>query len=191
MQSTLRVLAQRTARRSLVAARCFSNEKVLTEETMSQPLRRMEYAVRGEVVSAADNLRDEIAKDPESHPDIDHVLYTNVGNPHSVGQDTMKWPRQVMALCNLPNEQGIDHPEVHRMFPQDVIDRAREVKSFGIRTGAYSHSQGHLQFREHIAQFIEQRDGGVKSDPKHIFMTNGASTGIEMILQTLLADETW
>lgn len=190
MNSALRVLVQRSAHRGLVARRCFSNEKILTEETMNQPLRRMEYAVRGEVVSAADELQAEIEDDPEAHH-LNSVLYTNVGNPHSVGQDTLKWPRQVMALCNLPDDQGIHHPEVNRMFPQDVIDRAAEVKGYGIRTGAYSHSQGHLEFREHIAEFIEKRDGGVKAHANHIFMTNGASTGIEMILQTLLADETW
>lgn len=171
----------------------YASVKVLNEETMSQPLRRMEYAVRGQVVSAADRLQREIEEDPSSHPEIDHIIYTNIGNPHSVGQHSLRWPRQVMALCNLPDESGIDHPEAHLLFPQDVIDRAREVKHVALHdagTGSYSHSQGHLAFREHIAQFIEKRDC-VPSSPDHIFMTNGASTGIEMILQTLLADETW
>lgn len=175
------------------ARRCFSH-KVLTEETMSQAVRRMEYAVRGEVVSAASRLQHEITENPSSHPQIDHVLYTNVGNPHSVGQESLRWPRLVMALCNLPDDLGIDHPEAHRLFPKEVIDRAKEIKHISLEdqgTGAYSHSQGHFSFRQHISNFIEARDGGVPSNPDHIFMTNGASTGIDMILQTLLADETW
>ena len=175
-------------------ARRFKSQKVLTEDTMSQALRHMEYAVRGEVVTAATRLQHEIETDPASHPKIDHVLYTNVGNPHSVGQKSLHWPRQVMALCNMPDELGIDHPEVRRIFPDDVIKRAKEIKHITLHdqgTGAYSHSQGHLGFRQHIASFIEARDGGVSSNPDDIFMTNGASTGIDMILQTLLADETW
>ena len=99
-----------------------------------------------------------------------------------------------MALCNMLDEFGIYHPEAHRVFPKDVIAQAKEIKHMSMHdqgTGAYSHSQGHLAFRQHIASFIEARDGGVPSDPDHIFMTNGASTGIDMILQTLLADETW
>jgi aspartate/methionine/tyrosine aminotransferase len=175
------------------ASRCVS-QKVLTEETMSQAVRNMEYAVRGEVVSAASRLQHEIAENPSSHPQIDHVLFTNVGNPHSVGQESLRWPRLVMALCNLPDELGIDHPDAYRIFPREVIDRAKEIKHISLEdqgTGAYSHSQGHFSFRQHISNFIEERDGGVPSNPDHIFMTNGASTGIDMILQTLLADETW
>jgi alanine transaminase len=175
-------------------ARRYKSHKVLTEETMSQALRHMEYAVRGEVVTAASRLEEEILANPLSHPKIDHVLYTNVGNPHSVGQQSLRWPRQVMALCNMPDEFGIDHPEAHRIFPEDVIERAKEIKHMSLHdqgTGSYSHSQGHLHFRQHIAKFLEARDGGVPSNPHHIFMTNGASTGIDMILQTLLADDTW
>jgi aspartate/methionine/tyrosine aminotransferase len=100
----------------------------------------------------------------------------------------------VMALCNMPDELGIDHPEASRLFPQDVIDRAKEIKHISLHdkgTGSYSHSQGHIAFREDIAKFIEKRDGGVPSNPNHIFMTNGASTGIDMMLTTLLRDSTW
>jgi aspartate/methionine/tyrosine aminotransferase len=184
---SLRTTLQREARR-------YKSKKVLTEETMSQSLRKMEYAVRGEVVLAAARLEHEIEEDRSSHPQVDRVLFTNVGNPHSVGQESLQWPRQVLALCNLPDDVGIYHPEVHHLFPEDVVERAKEIKHMAMNdqgTGAYSHSQGRLSFREHIAEFTEARDGGIPSNPEHIFMSNGASTGIEMILQTLLADESW
>ncbi|CAB9524061.1 Alanine aminotransferase 2 [Seminavis robusta] len=168
--------------------RWYSSDKRLTEDTMSQNIRNMEYAVRGQVVIAADALQHELEENPQSHT-YTKVLYTNVGNPHQVGQESLQWPRQVMALCNLPPSKGIDHPELAKVFPQDVIDRAREISHVGLGdqgTGAYSHSQGHLAFRQDIAKFIEQRDGGVTSNPEHIFMCNGASSGIEMILDVLL-----
>lgn len=59
----------------------------------------------------------------------------------------------------------------------------------GKGTGSYSHSQGHPWFREDIANFLKERDGGVEASADNIFMTNGASKGIEMVLETLLADE--
>ena len=176
--------------------RFFTSEKVLTEETISPALVNMRYAVRGEIVKRADAIQHTIEEDPDKliSPKFDHVLFTNLGNPHSVGQRSLTWPREVMALCNLPDEVGIDNPDAAKLFPQDVIERAREIKQHALQnhgTGAYSHSQGAMPFREDIAKFIEKRDGGVKSDPNNMFMTNGASTAIDMILQTLLADETW
>ena len=68
------------------------------EETMSQTLRRMQYAVRGEVVLRANQLE---AKGRT-------ILYTNIGNPHQVGQSPITYYRQVIALCDLPAEHGIE-----------------------------------------------------------------------------------
>jgi len=53
-------------------------------------------------------------------------------------------------------------------------------------TGAYTHSQGILGFRKLVAEFIQARDG-YPSYPGNIFLTNGASSAIAMVLQGLLA----
>jgi len=167
-----------------------SSSKRLTEETMSQNLKNMEYAVRGEVVIAADKITQNLAAgDTTSYP-FDHIIYTNIGNPQSVGQQPLTWPRQVLALVDLPDAEGIDHPSASLMFPSDAIERAREIKKGlgGVGTGAYSHSQGARSFRKDIVDFIEQRDGGIKSDIDKIFMTNGASSAIGMVLTALLKD---
>lgn len=193
LKASLSALLRRTSpRASPVAAatciRCWSSAKRLTEDTMSQNVRNMEYAVRGEVVIAADALQQELSTNPKSHS-YSKVLYTNVGNPHQVGQESLQWPRQVMALCNLPPSMGIDHPDMANIFPSDVLERAREIVHVSLQnqgTGSYSHSQGHLAFRQDIAKFIEQRDLGVPSDPDHIYMCNGASSGIEMMMDVLL-----
>jgi alanine transaminase len=105
----------------------------------------------------------------------------------------LTWPRQVLALVELPDEVGVDHPEASKLFPADAIRRAKEIKA-GLNehgTGAYTHSKGAKCFREDIAQFIEERDGGVPCDAEAIFCTNGASAGINMMLQALMADDTW
>jgi len=165
--------------------------KRLTMDTMSTNLKKMEYAVRGRVVIAADRIATEL-REPENkgkYP-FDHIIYTNIGNPHSVGQKGLTWPRQVLALCDLPDDCGIDNPKAKKLFPADAIERAREIKIAlnGMGTGAYTHSQGPMPFRQDISKFIEERDAGVKSNPNHIFMTNGASCAISMILTTLLSD---
>lgn len=94
-----------------------------------------------------------------------------------------------MALCNLPPSKGVDNPDMAKVFSPDVMERAREIIHVGLHdqgTGAYSHSQGRLPFREDIAKFIEERDGGVPSNPEHIYMSNGASSAIEMTMDILL-----
>lgn len=149
--------------------------------SMSQLVRRMQYAVRGDVVIKADKLASEGRE----------VVYTNVGNPHSVGQPPITFYRQVLALCDLPANLGVDHPSVHLMFPEDAIRRAREMRRIigESGTGAYTHSQGLRGFREHVANFIEERDGHA-AYPGNIFLTNGASSGIEMVLQSLISGDT-
>jgi alanine transaminase len=162
---------------------------------MSQSLRRMEYAVRGKVVIAADKINEELKLvDPsETKPQypFDHIVYTNIGNPQSVGQAPLTWPRQVMALVDLPDSVGVDHPIATKLFPADAIKRAKEIKIGlgGHGTGAYSHSKGVKSFRVDVANFMQNRDDGVPADPEDIFLTNGASAGIGMVLNALIANE--
>lgn len=151
--------------------------------------------MRGKVVIKADEINAELISNPENNPyPFDHIVYTNIGNPHSVGQKALTWPRQVLSLVDLPEEVGVDHPLASKIFPADAIDRARLIKKGlnGHGSGAYTHSQGPLMFRKDICKFIEERDDLEEgsTDPKNIFMTNGASSGINMILNALIADPT-
>ena len=150
------------------------------ESTMSQSLRRMQYAVRGDVVMRADALRAQ-GRD---------ITFTNVGNPHSVGQLPLTFYRQVLALCDLPAKNGVDHPDVTKLFPQDVIDRAKEMRAAvgPSGTGAYTNSQGIAEFRKDVADYIAQRDGH-PAFPGDIFLTNGASSGINAVLTGLIASD--
>jgi aspartate/methionine/tyrosine aminotransferase len=157
----------------------------------------MEYAVRGKIAIEADKISEEI-KHPSSssskHP-FDHIIYTNIGNPHAVQQKALTWPRQVMALLQLPDAIGINHPEAHRLFPPDSIERAREMKAAlgGHGIGAYTHSKGVREFREDVARFIEERDGARRGsvDVENIFLTAGASEAISMVMTALIKDSSW
>ncbi|KAH8057986.1 alanine aminotransferase [Aureococcus anophagefferens] len=116
------------------------------------------------------------------------ILYTNVGNPHSVGQKPLTFFRQVLALCDLPAEHGVDHPNASAMFPADAIARARDMRAAigDAGTGSYTNSQGIAQFRGDVARFIERRDGH-PARPEDIFLTNGASSAIQHVLTACFA----
>ena len=118
------------------------------------------------------------------------ILLTNIGNPHSVGQKPLSFFRQVLSLCDLPPHLGIDHPAASQMFPQDALERARffhkVVGESG--TGSYTCSQGLIGVRVLVSDFIAERDGH-PADPNDIFLTNGASSAIELTLNALIAGE--
>eukprot|EP00571_Detonula_confervacea_P008975 CAMPEP_0172330642 /NCGR_PEP_ID=MMETSP1058-20130122/61506_1 /TAXON_ID=83371 /ORGANISM="Detonula confervacea, Strain CCMP 353" /LENGTH=546 /DNA_ID=CAMNT_0013047867 /DNA_START=129 /DNA_END=1770 /DNA_ORIENTATION=- len=170
--------------------------KRLTIDTISDNLKSMEYAVRGKIAMEADAIAQQLSTTPTTNSikkfPFDHIVYTNIGNPHAVQQKAITWPRQVMALLQLPDELGIDHPNASRMFPEDAIGRARDMKHAlgGHGVGAYTHSKGVPQFRKDVAQFIEQRDGAEAGsvDIENIFLTSGASGAITMLMRALIKD---
>ena len=54
------------------------------------------------------------------------TIFTNMGNPPAVGQKPITYYRQVLALCALLAESGVDHSDVSKLFPEDVICRGKE-----------------------------------------------------------------
>ena len=150
------------------------------QNTMSQAVRRMEYAVRGPIVMKADILAAEGKE----------IFYTNVGNPQAVGQKPNAYYRQVIALCDLPSDVGVDNDHIRKVFPEDVVERAKSIRSqIGPSgTGAYTSSQGVLGFRQDIARFIQERDGH-PSNPENIFLTNGASSAIDLVITSLISGQ--
>jgi aspartate/methionine/tyrosine aminotransferase len=92
------------------------------------------------------------------------------------------------AICL---ENGVDHPSAGQLFPQDVLERAREMRDIvgPPGTGAYTNSQGLVGFRRHVAKYIADRDGHPAFEGD-IFLTDGASSAIEMVLNALIAHDT-
>jgi len=72
----------------------------------------------------------------------------------------------------------------------DAIERAWQILDQipGRATGAYSHSQGIKGLRDTIAAGIEARDG-FAADPNDIFLTDGASPAVHMMMQLLTRSE--
>ncbi|XP_010939849.1 alanine aminotransferase 2 isoform X2 [Elaeis guineensis] len=148
---------------------------------------KCEYAVRGEIVSHAQRLQQELQTKPGSYP-FDEILYCNIGNPQSLGQQPVTFFREVLALCDHPSI--LDKSEAHALFSSDAIARARQILDLipGRATGAYSHSQGIKGLRDAIAAGIAARDG-FPANADDIFLTDGASPAVHMMMQLLIRSE--
>ena len=73
---------------------------------------------------------------------------------------------------------------ISKLYPEDAIARAETLlKNIG-SIGAYSHSKGITHIRENVAKFIERRDG-YAANPDNIFLTQGASEGVQKVIQLL------
>lgn len=73
---------------------------------------------------------------------------------------------------------------------EDVKKRACDILAGckGGSVGSYTDSTGIQVIREHVAQYIERRDGGIPSDPNNIILSAGASGSIKAILSLLRCD---
>ncbi len=132
-----------------------------------------EYAVRGPIVARAVEL-EKSGKE---------IIYCNIGNPQALEQKPLTWVRQVLSLCEYPALME----KAPGIFPSDVVDAAKILlagSKHGI--GAYSESKGVKVIRDAIAAFIGERDG-IDTDPDCIFLTDGASKGVQAALRLLLA----
>jgi len=135
-----------------------------------------EYAVRGPIVARAAELEKQGRE----------IIYCNIGNPQSLGQKPLTWNRQILSLCEYPALMDL----APAAFPADVIETARAILA-GTKhgLGAYSESRGVRFIREAIAEFILERDH-IGVDPDAIFLTDGASKGVQTALRLLISGPT-
>ncbi|KAH0921726.1 hypothetical protein HID58_021744 [Brassica napus] len=164
-----------------------SSSLPVTLDSINPNVLKCEYAVRGEIVNIAQKLQDDLKINKDAYP-FDEIIYCNIGNPQSLSQQPITFFREVLALCS--HTALLDRDETHALFSADSIARAWKILDQipGKATGAYSHSQGIKGLRDAIAAGIEARDG-LPADPNDIFMTDGASPGVHMMMQLLISSE--
>lgn len=109
------------------------------------------------------------------------IISCNIGNPQALEQKPLSFSRDVLSLVMNPSLKD------RVKFPADVVAKAERYLSTIPGLGAYTESQGIITVREDVSKFLEQRDG-YPSDPKDIFLTNGASEGVRVCMQTFLRD---
>jgi alanine transaminase len=91
-----------------------------------------------------------------------------------------------MKCCWL---QMLEQPEVHSLFPSDVIQRAQLLlNQLPGGVGAYSDSQGAFILRKQIAEAIQRRDG-YDCNVEDLFMTDGASPAVHFLMLLMLRNE--
>lgn len=139
-----------------------------------------QYAVRGPITDRAQELERAGRK----------IIYCNIGNPQALGQKPLTYVRQVLALTEWPDLAE----KAKGAFPSDALAAAKNIlASTQGGLGAYSESKGLRFVREAVARFISQRDSdarvAVASDPENIYLTDGASKGVQTALRLIIASE--
>ena len=109
-------------------------------------------------------------------------MYCNIGNPQSVGQQPLTFVRQVLSTLVCPSLLSVSPFP----FPSYVAELAKFILSQSHGVGAYTESPGLSHIRESIAAALTARDGGIEAHRDSIFLTNGASDDVKVLLQMLV-----
>ncbi|XP_074558594.1 alanine aminotransferase 2-like isoform X4 [Curcuma longa] len=159
----------------------------VTIESINPKVLGCDYAIRGEIASHAQRLQHELQNKPGSHP-FNEILYFNVGSPQSLGQKAITFFREVLVLCDHP--PLLDKSETHALFSGDAIARARQILDVipGRTTGGYSDTLGVKGLRDAVAAGIGSRDG-FPANPDDVFLTDGATPAVHIIMQLLIRSE--
>ncbi|XDG06066.1 hypothetical protein ABKA04_005681 [Annulohypoxylon sp. FPYF3050] len=142
------------------------------------------YAVRGELAVKSEEYRARLKKGDKSLP-FDEVISANIGNPQQLDQKPITYFRQVLSL--LENPKLLEHKDIllnSLDYKTDVIERAEWLLDHAGSVGAYSASAGVPVIKESIAKFLERRDG-FPADPSHIYLSAGASSGVNTLLHII------
>ncbi|KAI1411076.1 PLP-dependent transferase [Hypoxylon sp. FL1857] len=147
------------------------------------------YAVRGELAVKSEEYRARLRKGDKSLP-FSEVISANIGNPQQLDQKPITYFRQVLSL--LENPKLLEHEDVLLNtlgYKSDVLERAKWLLDHAGSVGAYSASAGVPAIKESVAKFLEKRDG-FPADPAHIYLSAGASSGVNTLLHIICASPT-
>jgi len=177
----------------------------LNIDNINPHVKEAKYAVRGELAVRAEKYRQKLSDNKQDAGlPFDTVISANIGNPQQLDQKPLTFFRQVASL--LENPLLLEHEKVltdSLGYKQDVIDRARWLLDDVKSVGAYSGSQGTPGIRKSVAKFCEsestsivllrptltttpERDG-YPADPDSIYLTAGASSGVNTLMHIICA----
>ncbi|KAF2205383.1 PLP-dependent transferase [Delitschia confertaspora ATCC 74209] len=176
--------------RPLLSIRTMSTSqprRALNYDNINPHVKAAKYAVRGELAVRSEEYRAKLQKGEGKDLRFDTVISANIGNPQQLDQKPITFFRQVASL--LENPQLLEKEDVlvgALGYKSDVIDRAKRLLQEVKSVGAYSASQGAPGIRESVAKFIERRDGYPASF-KDVYLSNGASSGVNTLLHVICA----
>jgi len=152
----------------------------ITLDTLNSHAKAAEYAVRGAIVSRSAELAAQLKDDPNSLP-FNQIISCNIGNPQALAQKPISFVRDVVSC--VVNDRLLESD----MIPEDAKARARKYLDCGSSMGAYTESKGLIAVREEVAEFLHRRDG-FPANTDSIYLTNGASAGVGLVMQTVMRD---
>lgn len=142
--------------------------------------------MRGELAVRSEEYRARLAKGDKSLP-FDKIISANIGNPQQLDQKPITFFRQVLSLLEYPPLLEKEDVLLNQLgYQPDVIERAKWLLKAVGSVGAYSASAGAPGIKESVAKFIERRDG-FPADPKDIYLSAGASSGVNTLLHIIAA----
>ncbi|KAJ4419769.1 alanine transaminase [Gnomoniopsis sp. IMI 355080] len=160
----------------------------LNASNINPHVREAKYAVRGELAVKSEEFRAKLARGDKDLP-FSEVISANIGNPQQLDQKPLTFFRQVLSL--LENPLLLEKESVlldHLGYKPDVIERAKWLLSKVGSVGAYSASNGVPAIRQSIADFLERRDG-FPAKESDIYLSGGASSGVNTLLHVICADD--
>ncbi|KAI5285385.1 hypothetical protein KEM54_000617 [Ascosphaera aggregata] len=164
-----------------------NDQQRLTLSTINPNVVRAKYAVRGELAVRAERYRVALEKQGAGAAGLpfDSVIFANIGNPQQLDQKPITFFRQVLSIIENPTLLSLRNGPLKECgYHDDVFDRAEKLlKSVG-SVGAYSQSAGIPLARQSVARYLEERDGFAAS-PDDIFLTAGASSGVNTLLNVI------
>ncbi|KAK1831062.1 mitochondrial putative alanine aminotransferase [Podospora conica] len=160
----------------------------LNVNNINPHVRAAKYAVRGELAVKSEEYRAFLQEGMAGLP-FDQVISANIGNPQQLDQKPITFFRQVLSL--IENPLLLQHEDVllnQLGYKADVIERAKWLLKQVGSVGAYSASNGVPAIRQSIADFLERRDG-FPAKQSDIYLSAGASSGVNTLLHVICADD--
>lgn len=114
---------------------------------------------------------------------FNEITFCNIGNPQEFHQKPVTFFREVVSC--LLNPDLISNESIN----SDARSRAKRVLNEIISAGSYTHSLGIPLVRESVSKYIARMDGVPEPKIEDIFLTEGASQGVHLLLSTLIVDK--
>lgn len=155
-------------------------KKCLTLDSMNPQVRALQYAIRGPIYTRSVEISCELEENARHRYNFRSLIRATAGDAPAMGQPTLTFIRQVFACIAMP--------ELRQHMPEDVNERATMLlgEFAGGTVASYNSTFGGPIVRRHVADFIEERDAGVPSNPEDIIFSPGASVCIEVGIQQLV-----
>eukprot|EP00347_Sterkiella_histriomuscorum_P013729 403363591 len=172
---------QTAAHTQLINASQRTYQKNLSYDSLSENVKKAEYAVRGKIPQRGEEIQAAINKG-QKFP-FEKTTSLNIGNPQAVGQGHITFNREVLAALIHPPLQNSNDISL------DARERAKKYSKLLVTPlGAYTgNSKGYNYARDKIAEYIGKRDN-VEANPNNIYITNGASEGVRTAFTMLIRD---